>query len=122
MADTKKLWFCGRDGMDGGAWADLWTLKQVREFFNGNELVEPHLPKKPFKTLRVKRCNGTYGDDSRLYVWGEKQPGFQVGDVQDDHEGTYIEVDGKVVFNDLKPGGDEDEIEDHDEDCETCAK
>lgn len=121
MADTKKLWFSGRDGLDGGAWADLWTLKQVREFFKGNEAIAAHLPKKAFKSLHVKVCFGPE-EDGRLYSWGEKQPGFQVGDIQDDHEGTYIEVDGKVVHNDLHPAGDENEVEDHDEECETCAK
>ncbi len=110
MADTKKLWFCGRDGLDGGAWADLWTLKQVRDFFKGNEAVEPHLPKKAFKTLRVKRCFGQDGDDSRLFVWGETQPGFQNGDLQA-HVGTYVEVDGKVIFDDIVEEEEEDEDE-----------
>ncbi len=118
----KKLFFSGRDGLDGGAWAEMWTRPQVRKFFKNWAAIEPYLPKKAFKTLRVKLCRGPCGDDSQLFIWGEKQPGFQVGDVQDDHEGTWIEVDGEVVFNDLKPAGDEDDLENHDEECDDCAK
>ncbi len=118
MSD-KKIFFCGKDGVDNGAWAELYSLKQVRDFFKDNAHVAPHLPKKAFKTLRVMRCYGPNDDASRIYIWGEKQPGFSEGDVYP-HVGTFVEIDGKVVYNDLKPG-DDDDIADH-EDCDECAK
>jgi hypothetical protein len=117
----RQIFFCGRGGWDEpGAWCELADLKKVRAFFRGNELVEPHLPKKPFRKLLVLRFNGPE-EDGRLYSWGEDQPGFQASDFSD-HEGTKVVVDGKTVFNDVRPAGDEAEIEEHDPSCEDCAE
>lgn len=120
MSAEKKLWFCGRGPCDSpGAWASLWDEAELRDFFKTDKLVTAHLPKK-FSTLRVESHHALDEGDTRVYIWGEKQPGFQ-NDDYGQHKGIKIEVDGKVVYNDLKPAGDADDLADHDPECEDCA-
>lgn len=126
---SAKLFFCARTGMDEpGAWAEMWTENKLRDFFrthtSGSEILKQinkalKASGEKLQTLRVEILHGP-DEDGRLYMWGEKQPGFQANDYSD-HDGLKVEVNGKVVFNSLKPAGDEDEIEEHDPDCEDCA-
>lgn len=113
----KKIFFCGVAGLDNpGAWTKMMTEEEAREY------VSPSLEKagwldKPFKTFRIERH--PEGEDVRVYVYGEDEPGFQ-GDDYGLHVGVKVEVDGAVVYNDLKPS-EESEPEDHEE-CGDCAK
>lgn len=120
MSD-EKIFFCARTGFDEpGAWCELWDEATVREYV-GESLKRAGVPKDaPLKTLRVE-IHRESEEAGRLYIWGEDQPGFQAGD-HGTHEGLLVEVDGEVVYSDLKPAGDADEIADHDADCEDCAK
>jgi hypothetical protein len=115
----KKLYFCGKAGIDNpGAWAKMMSEEDARG------MVSPCLERagwpegKPISRFRVEVHPGGDGD-TRVHVWGEEEPGFQ-GDDYGLHEGIKVEVDGAVVYNDLKPS-EESEPGDH-EDCEDCAK
>lgn len=120
MGDV-KIFFCARTGWDKpGAWADLWNEAKVREYVSESLATAGVTADLPIKKLRVEIHKGPE-DDGRLYIWGEDQPGFQVGDYGD-HEGLKVEVDGVVVYNDLRPAGDGGEIADHDPGCEDCAQ
>jgi hypothetical protein len=111
----KKIFFCGRAGIDcPGAWCKMMTEAEARDMVS-DSLKKAGWEGKPLSKLRVERHDGE--DGARIYVWGEDEPGFQ-GDDYGQHEGTRVEVDGKVVYNDLVPLEDEDG--DH-EDCEDCA-
>jgi hypothetical protein len=117
----KKVFFCARTGFDEpGAWCELWDEAKVREYVTESLRKAGVGADTPFKTLRVEIHRGSE-EDGRLYIWGEDQPGFQAGDYGD-HEGLKVEVDGVVVYNDLRPAGDDGEIADHDPDCEDCAQ
>ncbi len=117
----KKIFFCARAGWDEpGAWCELWDEEKVREYVSESLKKAGVTSDVLIKTLRVEIHRGSE-EDGRLYIWGENQPGFHVGD-HGEHEGLMVEVDGVVVYNDLKPAGDADEIEEHDAACEECAK
>ena len=112
----RKLFFCGVAGLDNpGAWTKMMTEAEVRGYVS-ECLKKAGWLKKPFKTLRIERH--PEGEDVRVYLWGWDEPSFQ-GDFGL-HTGVRVEVDGKVVYNDLKPS-EESEPGDHD-DCEDCAK
>jgi hypothetical protein len=51
-----------------------------------------------FKTCRVEIHKGDE-EDSRIYIWGEEQPGFQADDLGN-KTGLVVELDGKVVYDD----------------------
>ncbi len=115
----KKIFFCARTGFDEpGAWCELWDEERVREYVSESLKKAGVAGDMAVKTLRVEIHRGS---DGRIYIWGENQPGFQAGDYGE-HEGLKVEVDGVVVYNDLKPAGDDDELEDRDRDCEDCAE
>jgi len=99
MGDV-KIFFCARTGWDEpGAWADLWNEAKVREYVSESLAKAGVTADVPIKKLRVEIHKGPE-EDGRLYIWGEDQPGFQVGDYGD-HEGLKVEVDGVLVYNDL---------------------
>lgn len=114
----RKLFFCGTAGFDNpGAWSKMLGEAEARDMVSVS-LELAGWKDKPLSRFRVERHDGSDGD-VKVYLWGEDEPGFQ-GDDFGQHEGTKVEVDGKVVYNDLKPSSDEDPG-DHEE-CEDCAK
>jgi hypothetical protein len=119
-----KIWFRAHAGMnEPRAYAELKTIGEVRKYFNKTHFPEVcKCLQKRFSKLIVEEHQPLSAEwDTVIYVWGEDTPNFQVNDYGQ-HEGLKIEVDGKVVFNSLKPGGDADELADHDPECEECAK
>lgn len=117
MAAVKKLFLCGKAGFDNpGAWSRMMTEAEARDMVSVS-LEEAGWKDKPLSKFRVERH--AEDEDTRIYIWGEEEPGFQ-GDDFGLHVGTKVEIDGKVVFNNLKPS-QESEPGDHD-DCEDCAK
>lgn len=119
MAD--KIFFCGRGPCEQpGAWAQLWSEGKVREYLK-DSLAKAGVSDRPFERLRVERHQALDQDDTRVYIWGEDQPGISCEDYGQ-HEGLRVEIDGVVVYNDLRPAGDEDDLADHDPECEECAK
>lgn len=113
----KKLFFCGKAGFDNpGAWSKMMDEPAARDMVSVS-LELAGWTAKPLNRFRIERH--VEGEDVRIYIWGEEEPGFQ-GDDFGNHVGTMVEIDGKVVYNDLKPS-EESEPGDH-EDCEDCAK
>lgn len=112
----KKLFFCGTAGFDNpGAWCKQMTEAEARDMVSVS-LGKAGWEGKPLSRFRVERH--VEGEDSKVYVWGEDEPRFQ-GDDYGLHVGVRVEVDGEVVYNDLRPSED-CEPGDHD-DCEDCA-
>jgi hypothetical protein len=102
-------------GEEGYAWAELWDADQLRDFFKTRPKVLSKIPEK-FKALRVE-IHHSYdsGLNQFAYVWGDKQPTIMPEELGT-HEGIYMEIDHVVVYNGLKPAG-----EDHDPECEICT-
>lgn len=98
-----------------GAYARMLTLNEVKLYFTGNLTVVSVLAGKTFERLLVVSCKES-DTDTFVKRWAD-EPEI-VLDYWIDHVGTFIEIDDKVVYNDLKPS----EPEDHDRDCEICAK
>ncbi len=116
---VKKLFFCGTAGFDNpGAWCKMMSEAEALGDMMSVPLKLAGWEGKPVNKLRVERCPGE-NEDTKVYIWGEEEPGFQA-DNYGQHVGTKVEVDGKVVYNDMRPSEDS-EAEDH-EDCEDCAK
>ncbi len=119
MSDEKKLFFCGRAGCDSpGAWSQMMTEEKARDMVSVSLEQAGWPDDKPIKRFRVERHPGN-DEDSRLYVWGEDMASFDADDTGF-HVGTCVEIDGVVVYNDLKPHEDTTP-EDHDEECD-CKK
>lgn len=98
MDSKKQLWFCARVGDEQpGSYAGLWTESQVREYIQGTD-AERFLPKTSFSKLRVEFHHGD--SDARLYLWGEDQPGVNNTEFGG-KKGLYVEIDGKVLHDDL---------------------
>lgn len=114
---SKKLFFCGTAGFDNpGAWSKLMTEEEAREFGSVDEaLMRAKWLEKPLKTFCIERH--VEGEDSRVYIWGEEEPGFSDLDAGQ-HVGYKVEIDGVLVYSDLKPSGDSDPEDHEDEECE----
>jgi hypothetical protein len=111
----KKIFFSARGPVDEpGAWARLMTMAEVQDLLS-ESLATAGATGRPFKTVRVERHEG---GDARISIWGEEEPGVQLDDYGN-HDGLRVELDGTVVFNSLKPAEDDEE---HDPDCDECAK
>lgn len=110
----KKLFFRAWTGSESGAWSTLMGESEARGMV---DLTMERIgwKDKPLKKFRVERH--TEDGDIKLWMWGEDEAGFQDESVT--HVGTLVEIDGKVVFNDMAPSKDSDP-EDH-EDCLFCA-
>ena len=114
----RKIFFCGRAGFDSpGAWCKMMTEAEARDIVSVS-LEKAGWKDKPLQRFRVE--THAEGVDSRFYVWGEDEPAFD-GDDNGNHVGTRVEVDGEVVYNDLRPA-EESLVDDDHEDCEDCAR
>ncbi len=110
----KRLFFCGRGPFEEpGAWAKLMNQAEFREYLSNSLFTAGVGSDRAFKTCRVEIHKGTE-EDSRIYIWGEDEPGFQA-DHFGDKEGLVVELDGKVVFDNTVPCEDEDDEEDDEE-------
>ncbi len=123
MGDTdKKLFLFATGPFDQPrAWARMGDLRWIQDYVQ-DSLEKAGFANKPFERVRVEhhRADGTgLCEDGRIYVWGEEEPAADTSRLAD-HEGLYVEVDGKVVFNDLSPLEKDDEGDEHDPDCEYC--
>jgi hypothetical protein len=122
MDMEQKIFFSACGPFDhNSSWSELRTKKQVLDFFDAKRDPEVHalLEKHPdFETLRVETC-WKEDEDTLIYIWGISQPTVDLNDYGD-HVGLRVEIDGKVVFNTMKPTSDS--AKDHEPDCEYCVK
>ncbi len=119
MDETKKLFFCGRAGFDNpGAWCKMMSEAEARSMVS-ESLKKAGVPEgQRIQSYSVDSHPGDGSSDSRFYRWGLDEPSFD-GDEHSEHVGTSVEVDGKAVYNDIRPAEDSEE---HDPDCDVCAK
>lgn len=116
---AKKLFFCGRSGCDSpGAWSQMMTEEKARDMVSVSLEKAGWPADKPIGKFHIERHPGD-DEDSRIYIWGFDQASHDADDTGV-HVGTTVEIDGVMVYNDLKPH-EETTPEDHDEDCE-CKK
>jgi hypothetical protein len=88
-----------------------------------DEKLFPLVKDHPFKTLKEVSCYEA-DDDTIVKVWGYDTPSIDFFDYGD-HFGVYLELDGKVMYNTMKPNthdASEEEVAEVHEDCDICAK
>jgi hypothetical protein len=113
-----KIFFVGTTGINARAYSKYMEEAEVHYLLRGI-LKESKLEDRSFLKLRVEVHGDPESDnESRIYIWGEVEAGFQSDDFGG-HIGTRIIMDGVEVFNNLVPSEGEDP-EDHEE-CEECC-
>lgn len=117
--EKTKLFFCGTAGNDNpGCWAKMQTEAEARWMVD-ELLKHAGYSLTPFKQFRIEKHRGEF--DSKHYLYGVAEPAFD-GSIDNTHEGVMVELDGKVVYNDIQPTDQSLEDGDHDDECEICAK
>lgn len=94
----KKIFFCGNAGFDNpGAWVKMWTEEEARKYVS-TSLEIAGWKDRPLKSFHIE---WHYGGEVRTYIWGIDEPGFK-GDEHGEFVGRRVEIDGVVVYDDLK--------------------
>jgi hypothetical protein len=111
-----KLFLVMNGVHDGNAaYARMKSEAEVKLYYKNDLRVVSILAGKHFEKLLVVSCPKS-GSNTYVQTWGD-EPNIDILDWLD-HVGLYVEVDGQLVWNDMKP----DDQEGHDEDCIACAR